>query len=61
MPYVSKKCAGFVRTLLRRKRDDIFRFAPYRSVVSTNNGAERAIRPIVTYRKASGVIDRRED
>ena len=50
----SKKCSGFVRTQLRRKRDDIFRFVLDRSVDSTNNRAERAIRPIVTYRKVSG-------
>ncbi|MGC8483596.1 MAG: IS66 family transposase [Thermodesulfobium sp.] len=46
--------AGFVRTQLRRKRDDIFRFVIDRSVDSTNNRAERAIRSIVTYRKVSG-------
>ena len=38
----------------RRKRDDIFRYVLDRSVESTNNRAERAIRPIVTYRKVSG-------
>ena len=54
IPYESKKCAGFVRTQLRRNRDDIFRFVIDRSVDSTNNRAERAIRPIVTYRKVSG-------
>ncbi|MHB1662417.1 MAG: IS66 family transposase, partial [Thermoplasmataceae archaeon] len=54
VPYESKKCSGFVRTQLRRKRDDIFRFVIDRSVDSTNNRAERAIRPIVTYRKISG-------
>ena len=54
IPYESKKCSGFVRTRLRRKRDDIFRFVLDRSVDSTNNRAERAIRPIVTYRKVSG-------
>ncbi len=54
IPYESKKCAGFVRTQLRRKRNDIFRYVLDRSVESTNNRAERAIRPIVTYRKVSG-------
>ena len=54
IPYESKKCAGFARTQLRRKRDDIFRYVLDRSVESTNNRAERAIRPIVTYRKVSG-------
>jgi hypothetical protein len=54
IPYESKRCAGFVRTQLRRERDDIFRYVLDRSVESTNNRAERAIRPIVTYRKVSG-------
>ena len=54
VPYESKKCSGFVRNLLRKKRDDLFRFVMDRSVDSTNNRAERAIRPIVTYRKVSG-------
>ena len=43
-----------MRNLLRRKRDDLFRFVIDRSVEPTNNRAERAIRPIVTYRKVSG-------
>jgi len=54
VPYESKKCSGFVRNQLKRKRDDIFRFVIDRSVEPTNNRAERAIRPIVTYRKVSG-------
>jgi len=54
IPYESKKCARFVRTPLRRKRDNVFRFVLDRSADSTNNRAERAIRPIVTYRKVSG-------
>ena len=54
VPYESKKCQGFVNNQLRRKRDDLFRFVINRSVESTNNKAERAIRPIVTYRKVSG-------
>ena len=54
VPYESKKCAGFVRNMLKRKRDDLFRFVIDRSVEPTNNRAERAIRPIVTYRKVSG-------
>ena len=54
IPYESKKCRGFVNTQLRRKRNDIFRFVLDRSVESTNNRAERAMRPIVTYRKVSG-------
>ncbi len=54
VPYGSKKCAGFVRTLMKRKRNDLFRFFIDRSVEPTNNRAERAIRPIVTYRKVSG-------
>ena len=32
----------------------MFRFVLDRSVDSTNNRAERAIRPVVTYRKVSG-------
>lgn len=54
VPYESKKCSGFVRNLLKRKRDDLFRFVIDRSVDPTNNRAERGIRPIVTYRKVSG-------
>jgi hypothetical protein len=54
IPYMSKNCSGFVRNLLRKKRDDIFRFVLDRSVDSTNNRAERAIRPILTYKKVSG-------
>ena len=54
VPYESKKCRGFVNNQLRRRRDDLFRFVINRSVESTNNRAERAIRPIVTYRKVSG-------
>jgi len=54
VPYESKKCKGFVNNQLRRKRDDLFRFVINRSVEPTNNRAERAIRPIVTYRKVSG-------
>ena len=52
--YESKKCQGFVNNQLRRRRDDLFRFVINRSVESINNRAERAIRPIVTYRKVSG-------
>ncbi|EQD28298.1 hypothetical protein B2A_14995 [mine drainage metagenome] len=36
------------------EKNDIFRYVLDRSVESTNNRAERAIRPIVTYRKVSG-------
>lgn len=51
--YESKKCRGFVGNMLKRGRDDLFRFVINREVESTNNRAERAIRPIVTYRKVS--------
>ncbi len=54
VPYESKKCAGFVRNLIKRKRNEFFMFVIDRSVEPTNNRAERAIRPIVTYRKVSG-------
>ena len=54
IPYESKRCAGFVRTELGRERDDMFRYVLDRSVESTNNRVERAIRPLVTYRKVSG-------
>lgn len=54
IPCESRKCAGFVRNMLKRKRDELFRFVIDRSVESTNNRAERAIRPIVVYRKVSG-------
>jgi len=54
VPYESRKCGGFVRKMLKRKRDDLFRFVIDRSVESKNNRAERSIRPMVTYREVSG-------
>ena len=32
VPYETKKCSGFVRNQLKRKRDDLFRFVIDRSV-----------------------------
>ena len=54
IPNESKKCAGFVRTQLRRKRDDILRFVIDSPVDSTSNKTERAKRSIIAYRKVSG-------
>ncbi len=52
--YESKKYRGFVNNQLRRRREDLFRFVINRSVESTNNRGERAIRSIVTYKKVVG-------
>jgi transposase len=41
-------------TAMRRDRDDLFRFITRRDVPYTNNGAERALRPSVIFRKVTG-------
>ena len=52
--YESTKVAGFVKNVLKRKRDQLFGFVTDRSVESMKNKVERSIRPIVAYRKVSG-------
>ena len=52
--YAHRRSGKFVDNLLRRRRDWLFRFVVDPEVESTNNRAERALRPSVIYRKASG-------
>ncbi|EQD56837.1 hypothetical protein B1B_08926, partial [mine drainage metagenome] len=49
-----KKCRDFVDNLLRRKKEWIFQFVMNPDVESTNNRAERSLRPSVMYRKVNG-------
>ena len=51
-PYKSSKCARFVKNLIK-DRDKLFLFVCM-DIESTNNRAERAIRPVVIARKISG-------
>ena len=39
---------------MRRDRDDLFRFVARRDVPYTSNACERALRPSVIFRKATG-------
>ena len=52
--YEHPKCRNFVKNLLKRKKEWIFAFVMHPEVESTNNRAERALRPSVIYRKVSG-------
>ncbi len=52
--YDSRKCSKFVKNLLKRKKEWLFRFVMDPEVEPTNNRAERALRPSVIYRKVSG-------
>ena len=52
--YDHVKCRHFVDNLLKRKREWLFQFVMNPEVESTNNRAERALRPSVIYRKTSG-------
>ena len=52
--YEHPKCRNFVKNLLKRKKEWIFAFVMDPEVESTNNRAERALRPSVIYRKISG-------
>ena len=45
---------NFVENLLKRNKEWLFRFVIDPDVESTNNRAERALRPSVIYRKVSG-------
>ena len=51
--YAHRRSGKFVDNLLRRRRDWLFRFVVDPEVESTNNRAERALRPSVIYRKVS--------
>ncbi len=52
--YAHRRLRKFVNNLLMRRRDWLFRFVVDPEVESTNNRAERALRPAVIYRKVSG-------
>jgi hypothetical protein len=52
-PYSSHHCHTFVKNLLK-EQDSLFEFVKNPDVDSTNNAAERAIRPAVVARKISG-------
>jgi hypothetical protein len=52
-PYSSHHCYNFVKNLLK-KQNSLFEFVKNPDVDSTNNAAERAIRPAVVARKISG-------
>ncbi len=52
--YEHKKSRRFVENLLKRKKEWLFQFVINPDVESTNNRAERALRPSVIYRKTSG-------
>ena len=52
--YEHPKCRSFVNNLLKRKKEWLFAFVMHPEVESTNNRAERALRPSVIYRKVSG-------
>ena len=52
--YAHRRSGKFVDNLLRRRRDWLFRFVVDPEVESTNNRAERALRPAVIYRKVTG-------
>ena len=52
--YSHRRSRKFIENLLRRRKDWLFRFVVVPEVESTNNRAERALRPSVIYRKVSG-------
>ena len=52
--YEHKKCRDFAENLLKRRKEWIFKFVTDPQVESTNNRAERALRPSVIYRKTNG-------
>ncbi len=52
--YDHVKCRHFVDNLLKRKKEWLFQFVMNPDVESTNNRAERALRPSVIYRKSNG-------
>ena len=52
VPYKSAQCARFVKNVIK-DREKLFLFVEL-DIESTNNRAERAIRPVVIARKISG-------
>ncbi len=52
--YTHSRSRKFVDNLLKRNKEWLFRFVIDPNVESTNNRAERALRPSVIYRKVSG-------
>ena len=52
IPYKSTRCARFVKNIIK-DREKLFLFVEL-DIESTNNRAERAIRPVVIARKISG-------
>ncbi|SIM83957.1 IS66 family transposase [Cuniculiplasma divulgatum] len=52
--YENARSRKFVKNLLKRKKEWLFRFVIDPDVEATNNRAERALRPSVIYRKISG-------
>jgi hypothetical protein len=52
--YEHRKTGRFVKNLLNRKKELLFRFAIDPDVESTNNRAERSLRPSVIYRNVTG-------
>lgn len=52
--YQSIRCAKYAKNLLAEGEDKLFEFVRNPDVDSTNNRAERAVRPVVVIRKVSG-------
>ena len=52
--YENKRSQRFVENLLKRKKEWLLQFVMNPDVESTNNRAERGLRPSVIYRKVSG-------
>ncbi len=52
-PYTSKEVFGFVKSICRNHREDLFRFVNNPEVEPTNNLAERGLRHAVVMRKVS--------
>jgi transposase len=52
--YTSKEVFGFVKSICRNHREELFRFVDNPEVDPSNNLAERGIRPAVVIRKVSG-------
>ncbi len=52
--YEHLRSRKFVENLLKRRKEWLFRFVIDPEVEPTNNRAERALRPVVIYRKTSG-------
>lgn len=52
--FESWNCLKFVKSICIKHRDNLFRFVSNPAVESTNNRAERSLRPLVRIRKISG-------